>query len=183
MAVADGPVDFDLMLSGAAGLAGTVLAAPGNRPLPGALVIATDVRGDVVASGTADGSGDFGFGDLVPGNYTLAVSAGGHRPTAVPVEVVSGSANRYEVRLDPGARVQGTIRNSAGEPLDDARVTLLDAAGNTVGSTITGTDGVYTFNDLDTGDYTVVASGYAPSAHSLLVDRKGGQDLDLDLSH
>ncbi|WP_328376815.1 MFS transporter [Streptomyces sp. NBC_00440] len=183
VAVADGPVDFDLMLSGAAGLAGTVLAAPGNRPLPGALVIATDVRGDVVASGTADGSGDFGFGDLVPGNYTLAVSAGGHRPTAVPVEVVSGSANRYEVRLDPGARVQGTIRNSAGEPLDDARVTLLDAAGNTVGSTITGTDGVYTFNDLDTGDYTVVASGYAPSAHSLLVDRKGGQDLDLDLSH
>lgn len=69
------------------------------------------------------------------------------------------------------------------EPLDDARVTLLDAAGNTVGSTITGADGVYTFNDLDTGDYTVVASGYAPSALSLLVDRKGGHDLDLDLSH
>ncbi|WP_371792350.1 MFS transporter [Streptomyces sp. NBC_01471] len=181
--VGDGPVDFDLILSGAAGLAGTVLAAPGDRPLAGALVIATDVRGDVVASGTSDGAGDFGFGDLVPGNYTLAVSSGGHRPTAVPVEVVSGSANRYEVRLEPGARVHGTVRNSAGEPLDDARVTLLDAAGNTVGSTITGADGVYTFNDLDTGDYTVVASGYAPSALSLLVDRKGGHDLDLDLSH
>ncbi|NDZ77093.1 MFS transporter [Streptomyces sp. SID10853] len=183
VAVGEGPIDFDLMLSGAAGLVGTVLAAPGDRPLPGALVIATDMRGDVVASGTADGSGDFAFGDLVPGSYTLAVSAAGHRPTAVPAEVASGSANRYEVRLDPGARVQGTIRNSAGEPLDDARVTLLDAAGNTVGSTVTGTDGVYTFNDLDTGDYTVVASGYAPSAVPLLVDGRGGQGLDLDLSH
>lgn len=183
VAVGEGPIDFDLMLSGAAGLVGTVLAAPGDRPLPGALVIATDMRGDVVASGTADGSGDFAFGDLVPGSYTLAVSATGHRPTAVPAEVASGSANRYEVRLDPGARVQGTIRNSAGEPLDDARVTLLDAAGNTVGSTVTGTDGVYTFNDLDTGDYTVVASGYAPSAVPLLVDGRGGQGLDLDLSH
>ncbi|MFE2373302.1 MFS transporter [Streptomyces sp. NPDC059398] len=183
VSVGDGPVDFDLMLSGAAGLTGTVLAGPGDRPLPGALVIATDMRGDVVASGTADGAGDFAFGDLVPGTYTLAVSAAGHRPTAVPAEVASGAANRYEVRLAPGAHVRGTVRNSAGVPLDDARVTLLDAAGNTVGSTVTGLDGVYTFSDLDTGDYTVVASGYAPSAVPLLVDRKDGHGLDLDLSH
>ncbi|MEV8567610.1 MFS transporter [Streptomyces sp. NPDC051322] len=181
--VGDGPIEFDLMLSGAVGLAGTVLATPGDRPVPGALVIATDVRGEVVASGTADEAGDFGFDDLVPGSYTLAVSAAGHRPTAMPVEVVSGSTNRYEARLHPGARIHGTIRDSAGRPLDDARVTLLDAAGNTVGSTVTVADGVYTFNDLDTGPYTVVASGYAPIAIPLVVDREGGHDVDLDLSH
>ncbi|MEV6792199.1 MFS transporter [Streptomyces sp. NPDC051320] len=181
--VGDGPTDYDLVLSGSVGLTGTVLATPGDRRLPGALVIATDVRGEVVASGTADEAGDFGFEDLVPGGYTLAVSAAGHRPAAMPAEVVSGSANRYEVRLHPGARIHGTIRDSAGRPLDDARVTLLDAAGNTVGSTVTVADGVYTFNDLDTGAYTVVASGYAPIAIPLLVDSEGGHDVDLDLSH
>ncbi|MFJ8827845.1 MFS transporter [Streptomyces sp. NPDC102467] len=181
--VADAPVDFDLVLSGAAGLSGTVLAAPGDRPLPGALVIATDVRGEVVASGIADRTGDFGFADLVPGVYTLAVSAAGHRPTALPVDIAGAAANRYEVRLDPGSHVHGTIRDSAGDPVDEARVTLLDAAGNTVGSTVTGADGVYAFNDLDTGEYTVIASGYAPHAMPLHVAGEGMRDADVDLSH
>ncbi|MYW69364.1 DHA2 family efflux MFS transporter permease subunit [Streptomyces sp. SID8379] len=181
--VAGGPVDFDLVLSGAAGLSGTVLAAPDDRPLPGALVIATDVRGEVVASGTADHAGDFGFADLVPGGYTLAVSATGHRPAALPVEVAGGAANRYEVRLDLGAHVHGTVRNRAGEPVADARVTILDTAGNTVATTVTGADGVYGFNDLDSGDYTVIASGYAPHAMPLQVSGEGKSDADMNLGH
>ncbi|MCX3061648.1 MFS transporter [Streptomyces beihaiensis] len=181
--VADGPVDFDLVLSGAAGLSGTVVADSDDHPVPGALVIATDVRGEVVASGAADVEGAFGFADLVPGDYTLAVSAEGHRPTAIPVEVTDGGANRYQVHLDPGARIRGTIRNSAGEPVQDARVTLLDAAGNTIASTVTGPDGVYVFNDLDTGEYTVIAGGYAPNAVPMRVDGEGKHDADVDLSH
>ncbi|MET9499627.1 MFS transporter [Streptomyces sp. NPDC006552] len=182
--VTDGPADFDLVLSGAAGLSGTVLAAPGDRPLPGALVIATDVRGEVVASGTAGPAGDFGFTDLAPGGYTLAVSAPGHRPAALLAEVAGGgAAHRYEIRLDPGAHVHGTVRNRAGEPVDDARVTLLDAAGNTVATTVTGADGAYVFNDLDSGDYTVIASGYAPHAMPLQVAGEGLHDADVDLAH
>ncbi|WP_330279259.1 MFS transporter [Streptomyces sp. NBC_00056] len=181
--VADGLVDFDLVLSGAAGLTGTVLATPGDRPLPGALVIATDVRGEVVASAAADHTGEFGFADLVPGGYTLVVSAPGHRPAAVPAEVAGGAANRHEIRLDPGAHVHGTVRNRAGHPLDDAQVTLLDAAGNTVATTITDANGAYAFNDLDTGDYTVIASGYAPQAVPLLVSGEGEKEADVNLGH
>ncbi|MFF1401281.1 MFS transporter [Streptomyces sp. NPDC058287] len=181
--VADGPVDFDLVLSGAAGLTGMVLATPSDQPLPGALVIATDVRGEVVASATADHTGEFGFADLVPGGYTLVVSAPGHRPTALPAEVAGGAANRYEIRLDPGAHVHGTVRNSAGYPVDDAQVTLLDAAGNTVATTVTSAHGAYTFNDLDTGDYTVIASGYAPQAVPVLVSGEGEKDADVNLGH
>ncbi|MEV6702130.1 MFS transporter [Streptomyces sp. NPDC051453] len=181
--VADGLVDFDLVLSGAAGLTGTVLATPGDRPLPGALVIATDVRGEVVASAAADHTGEFGFADLVPGGYTLVVSAPGHRPAAVPAEVAGGAANRHEIRLDPGAHVHGTVRNRAGHLVDDAQVTLLDAAGNTVATTITDANGTYAFNDLDTGDYTVIASGYAPQAVPLLVSGEGEKEADVNLGH
>ncbi|WP_425828095.1 MFS transporter [Streptomyces fractus] len=176
-------LDFDLMLAGAAGLTGTVVTAADELPVPGALVIATDVRGEVIASGAADAQGAFAFGDLAPGNYTLAVSAEGHRPTALPVEVAGGGPNRCEVRLVPGARVHGVVRDASGTPLNDARVTLLDAAGNTVGTAVTGIDGAYAFDDLDAGQYTVVASGYAPQALPLSLNGNGRNDADVELSH
>ncbi|WP_306323919.1 MULTISPECIES: MFS transporter [unclassified Streptomyces] len=176
-------LDFDLMLAGSTGLTGTVVTAAGDLPVPGALVIATDVRGEVIASGAADATGAFAFGDLATGAYTLAVSAEGHRPTALPVEVAEGGPNRCEVRLVPGARVHGVVRGTSGEPLNDARVTLLDAAGNTVGTSVTGVDGAYAFDDLDAGQYTVVASGYAPQALPLSLNGSGRNDVDVELSH
>ncbi|MCQ4041593.1 MFS transporter [Streptantibioticus rubrisoli] len=181
--VGDAAVDFDLTLSGAAGLTGAVRAATDGEPLPGALVVATDVRGEVVASGAAGVEGDFSFGELVPGSYTLAVSAEGHRPAALPVEVVTGTPNWYEVRLSPGARIRGTVRTPDGAPLDDARVTLLDPAGNVVGTSTTGADGEYGFSDLECGEYTVIASGYPPVATQVHLDGTGREGFDVDLAH
>ncbi|MGY0490972.1 MFS transporter [Streptomyces sp. WG-D5] len=183
LTVGEGFLDFDLMPTGAAGLTGTVVTADGEVPVPGALVIATDVRGEVVASCAADATGGFTFGDLAPGGHTLAVSAAGHRPTALPVEIAPGAPNRCEVRLVPGARVHGVVRGASGTPLNDARVTLLDAAGNTVGTAITGDDGAYAFDDLDAGQYTVVAGGYAPRALPVTLDGTGRNDADVELSH
>ncbi|MGW1913380.1 MFS transporter [Streptomyces sp. NPDC002076] len=48
-------------------------------------------------------------------------------------------------------------------PLGDARVTLLDAAGDVVATTTTGDDGAYAFSDLDGGPYTFIVAG-CPSA-------------------
>ncbi len=181
--VGDVPLEFDLTLSGAAGLTGTVLDAERGGALPGALVVATDFRGEVVATGAAGQDGGFAFGELVPGAYTLAVSAEGYRPSALPVEVATGTPNWYEVQLATGARISGTVRTSDGRPLDDARVTLLDPAGNVVGTATTGTDGEYGFTDLDGGDYTVIASGYAPVATPLRLEAEGRDDFDIDLGH
>ncbi|WP_030617484.1 MFS transporter [Streptomyces sclerotialus] len=181
--VGDEPVQYDLALKGAAGLTGQVRDSQGVAPVPGALVVATDLRGDVVASAVAGEDGGFVFGDLVPGSYTLAVSAAGHRPAALQAEVGSGEANRYEARLAPCARICGTVRTRKGDPLADARVTLLDPAGNTVGSVITGDDGAYAFTDLDGGQYTVIASGYAPAVASLRLEDGGRTGFDIDLAH
>ncbi|WP_316311866.1 MSCRAMM family protein, partial [Clavibacter michiganensis] len=119
----------------------------------------TDVRGDLLASATTGEAGEFAFTELVPGTGTVAGNAAGYRPRALPLEVGGTGVTRVEVDLQAGAQVQGVVRAPHG-PLADARVTLVDAAGNVVGTATTGADGAYAFTDLDAGEYTVIATGY-----------------------
>ncbi|MFE2139459.1 MFS transporter, partial [Streptomyces sp. NPDC059466] len=144
--VNDKPVAYDILLSGTSGLSGLVRAAGTGTPVKDAMVIVTDVRGDVLATGTTGEQGEFGFAELVPGPVTVAVNAAGHRPQALPVEVGGAGVTRVEVELRAGARLQGVVR-APGGPLPDARVTLVDAAGNVIGTARTGTDGAYAFTD------------------------------------
>ncbi|MFI6344994.1 MFS transporter [Streptomyces sp. NPDC050560] len=180
--VADEPVAFDVLLSGTSGLGGTVRSAATGETVAGAMVIVTDVRGEVLATGTSGPDGEFAFAELVPGTVTVAVNAPGHRPLALPVEIGTAGATRVEVELESGARVSGTVR-AAGAPLNDARVTLVDAAGNVVASATTGQDGEYAFADLDGGDYTVIATGYPPVATGLRVSGSGVDGADVELGH
>ncbi|MFE7314746.1 MFS transporter [Streptomyces sp. NPDC057555] len=177
------PAAFDLTLSGAAGLSGEVREEKNDDPVPGALVVATDVRGEVVASGVVGQDGGFTFNELTPGSYTLAVSAERHRPSALQVEVAAGTRNWYEIRLTLGAQVRGTVRTAQGGAVNDARVTLLDPTGNVVGSATSGQDGEYVFTDLDSGDYTLIASGYPPAAAPLRLAASGQAECDIELSH
>ncbi|MER5574332.1 MFS transporter [Streptomyces massasporeus] len=176
------PVAFDILLSGTSGLTGLVRAAESGQPVKDAMVIVTDVRGDLLANGTTGEQGEFSFAELVPGAVTVAVNAAGYRPRALPVEVGGTGVTRVEIDLDSGARVQGVVRAPHG-PLADARVTLVDQAGNVVGSATTGTDGAYAFTDLDGGEYTVIATGYPPVATALTVTGAGTDAHDIELAH
>lgn len=176
------PVAYDILLSGTSGLTGLVRAAESGQPVKDAMVIVTDVRGDLLAHGTTGEQGDFSFAELVPGAVTVAVNAAGYRPRALPVEVGGAGVTRVEIDLDAGARVQGVVRAPHG-PLADARVTLVDQAGNVVGSATTGTDGAYAFTDLDGGEYTVIATGYPPVATALTVTGAGTDAHDIELAH
>ncbi|MFB9832068.1 MFS transporter [Actinoallomurus acaciae] len=181
LVVGDQPVDFDVTLSGSGGLAGVVRAVDG-APIEGAMVVVTDARGEVVAGGTTDAGGGFLFTAVTAGIYTLAVSATAYRPAAVPVEV-GGGQTRQEIELLPGARVRGTIRVEGRGPVPDARVTLLDAAGNIVGVTTTGPDGEYAFTGLTEGEYTVTATGYPLVASGVDLTGRGDGAHDLWLGH
>ncbi|MFC8968247.1 MFS transporter [Streptomyces sp. NPDC057094] len=180
--VNDEPLTYDILLSGTSGLSGVVRAADGGTPVKDAMVIVTDVRGDVLATGTTGEQGEFAFAELVPGIVTVAVNAAGHRPRALPVEVGGTGVTRIEVDLDSGSQVQGVVKAPHG-PLSDARVTLVDAAGNVVGTARTGADGAYAFTDLDGGEYTVIATGYPPVATALTVGGRGVDDHDIELAH
>ncbi|WP_143570679.1 carboxypeptidase-like regulatory domain-containing protein, partial [Streptomyces acidiscabies] len=93
------PVVYDVLLAGTSGLAGTVRAVGGQAPVEGALVVTADVRGEVIASGVTGADGGFGFAGLVPGPVTVAVSADGFRPVALPVEIAVRGVTRAEVEL------------------------------------------------------------------------------------
>ncbi|HWV77931.1 MAG TPA: DHA2 family efflux MFS transporter permease subunit [Isoptericola sp.] len=175
------PLAHDVLLSGTSGLRG-VVRGPDLRPVAGAMVLVTDVRGDLQAStGTAE-DGTFALEELVPGPVTVAVNAAGFRPRALPVEVGAAGVTRVEVELAAGARVTGVVRAPHG-PLADARVTLLDAAGNVAGTATTGADGAYAFTDLDGGEYTVIATGYPPAATAVSLAGAGVDGHDIVLAH
>ncbi|MDF9814266.1 MFS transporter [Streptomyces sp. SPB162] len=182
--VGDTALAFDVVLSGAGGLAGTVLGAIDGLPVVEAMVVVTDVRGEVLGTGKTGDSGSFAFGELPAGDFTVAVNAPGFRPAALPVEVAGAGATRVEVVLQPGAQVRGVVRAGADRrPLPDAKVVLVDAAGNVAGTTTTGADGAYAFTDLDSGEYSLVASGYPPLATALSLQGRGAEEFDVELNH
>ncbi|MFI8192747.1 MFS transporter [Streptomyces sp. NPDC085946] len=176
------PVELDIVLGGAGHLTGTVVTADGT-PVPNATVTLTDVQGEVVATTRSDPEGGYVVTELVAGEYTLAAGAPGHRPAALPVTVRAARETRQDIELTGGAVLRGTVRAGGGRTVEDARVTLLDAAGNVVDTLTTGADGAFRFADLSSGEYTVIAAGYPPVATVLQVAGGGRTDRDLHLGH
>ncbi|WP_328308037.1 MFS transporter [Streptomyces sp. NBC_00442] len=180
--VGERPVDLDVVLGGAGRLAGAVVTADGT-PVRDAAVTLTDVRGEVVSATRSGREGTYVIGELVAGEYTLAASAPAFRPAALPVSVQASRETRQDIELAGGAVLRGTVRAGGGRPVEDARVTLLDAAGNVVDTLTTGPDGTFRFIDLSSGEYTVIAAGYPPVATVLQVAGGGRTERDLQLGH
>ncbi|MFD4022544.1 MFS transporter [Streptomyces sp. NPDC058576] len=180
--VGERPVELDVVLGGAGRLAGSVLT-PDGAPVRDAAVTLTDVRGEVVASTRTGREGGYVIGELIAGEYTLAASAPAFRPAALPVSVQAARETRQDIELAGGAVLRGVVRATGGRPVEDARVTLLDAAGNVVDTLTTGPDGSFRFVDLSSGEYTVIAAGYPPVATVLQVAGGGRTERDLQLGH
>ncbi|MFJ5272377.1 MFS transporter [Streptomyces sp. NPDC088358] len=180
--VGERPVELDVVLGGAGRLAGSVLTADGT-PVRDATVTLTNVHGEVVATTRSGREGGYVISELVAGEYTLAGSAPAFRPAALPVSVQASRETRQDVELAGGAVLRGTVRAGGGRPVEDARVTLLDAAGNVVDTLTTGADGTFRFVDLSSGEYTVIAAGYPPVATVLQVAGGGRTERDLQLGH
>ncbi|WP_320778598.1 MFS transporter [Streptomyces sp. CRN 30] len=180
--VGERPVELDVVLGGAGRLAGAVLTADGS-PVRDATVTLTNVHGEVVATTRSGREGGYVITELVAGEYTLAGSAPAFRPAALPVTVQASRETRQDIELAGGAVLKGTVRAGGGRAVEDARVTLLDAAGNVVDTLTTGPDGSFRFVDLSSGEYTVIAAGYPPVATVLQVAGGGRTERDLQLGH
>ncbi|MFI1733384.1 MFS transporter [Streptomyces acidicola] len=176
------PVELDVVLGGAGRLAGRVITADG-RPLRDATVTLTDVHGQVVATTRSGSEGGYLITEVAAGAYTLAAGAHTFRPAALPVTVQAARETRQDIELAGGAVLCGTVRAAGGRPVEDARVTLLDATGTAVGTLTTGADGGFRFDGLAAGEYTVIASGYPPVATALEIAGDGRTERDLQLRH
>ncbi|CAM5746236.1 Putative multidrug resistance protein MdtD [Streptomyces afghaniensis] len=180
--VGERPVELDIVLGGAGNLVGSVVTADGT-PVWDASVTLTNAHGEVVATTRSGREGGYVITDLVAGEYTLAASAPAFRPAALPVTVQAARETRRDIELAGGAVLRGTVRAGGGRPVEDARVTLLDVAGNVVDTLTTGADGTFRFVDLSSGEYTVIAAGYPPVATVLQVAGGGRTERDLQLGH
>jgi len=110
-----------------------------------------------------DAEGRFTLGRLEAGDLTLISAAKGFLTVEVTgLEVVEGqTAPSVEIRMTAGAHIAGTVRNSLGEPIGGARVTVIDtSAGMKKLTTSTDTNGKYRFDEL--GYYPVEVEAEAP---------------------
>ncbi|WP_338760990.1 SdrD B-like domain-containing protein [Massilia sp. METH4] len=132
-----------------------------------------DAQGNVVATAATDANGQYQFGDLKPGTYSLQFDAAtlpaGARfasgsGTTSQVTLASGQGAVFEA---PAVIEHGTIASTVwedrnGNGMQDsgetgvagATVTLVDAKGDKVASTTTDAQGNYTFTTA-AGNYTV----------------------------
>ncbi|MFF0454877.1 collagen binding domain-containing protein [Nocardia africana] len=180
--LAQHPVPCDVVLTAMAGLTGTVSRGDDGTAISGARVSALDGRGEVLVSAATTDDGAFGLAELPEGDFTIAVSANGFHPAALPVRAGGSDTPRLDVTLRPCARLHGVVRGRDGRPLPDALVTLTDWDGTVIDTMVTGPDGAYTFADLHDGTYTVVASGYAP-VHTPVVVGAETEELNVELGH
>ena len=177
------PVRHDILLT-ERGRVSVAVRTAGGAPLPGATLVLTDAGGEPLGSRRTGADGSHTFRDLPVGLLTLAVTAAGHRPAALAVQVDGHGIARAEVDLAPAAGLVGTVRAwTTDSPLADARVVLMDGAGNVVATADSDRQGGFAFADLDAGDYTLVASGYPPVASAVRVDGRGDRRYDIQLGH
>ncbi len=140
-------------------------------------------EGDVVSAQATGADGRYRFEELLAGTYTLVVSAEAYQPVAIGVDLPGTGQTEQDVELDGGSRLRGVASVSDGRVVPDARITLLDRAGNVIGVTTTDDAGEYAFSDLPEGDYTVIASGYPPVASTLRVNGGEHGQHDVRLGH
>jgi Carboxypeptidase regulatory-like domain len=162
------------LLAGAgASLSGSVATAETGEAIGNAVVTLVDIRGDVAAATVTEDDGRFAFFELAQGLYTLTVAASSLQPVARSVEVPASGHVTYNVEVASRVQLVGVVRTAtAGVPVPEALATLIASDGQVVGSVLTDNGGGFVFDDLATGTYTLIATGYPPVAAEVHV--RGG---------
>lgn len=121
-----------------------------------------------------DAAGAYSLDNIPAGTYSVAAVAEGYlMSTAVGVTLSNGDTTQISLTCTADATlalgaVAGvlTILGTAATPLGGAKVSLLNALGETMATTYTAADGEFLFYDVADGVYTVLASadGYLTTA-------------------
>ena len=161
--------------------------------------------GDTIATTLTDNDGNYTFDNVPPGDYTIEVGEGPDgssitTPASYDVTIVDGEDIEnvffgYEPAPNTGTVVSVVFSDDNGNGVQDptetgiagVTVILIDSEGNEI-STITNSDGEYSFNNIVPGDYEVVV-GEGPAGSTLTTPASyditivDGDVLDLSLIH
>jgi hypothetical protein len=98
--------------------------------IPGAKVTLTNTGTNIAVSTTTDGTGDYTFNLLNPGQYMVAIEAKGFKKLVIPgLALAAGDRLRENANMEPG-NVEETVEVTAAAP-------LLQTDSSTVQSTVT----------------------------------------------
>ena len=140
-----------------------------GAPLPGidvTLIKGVGTSGEIVGAMATGETGGYTFGPLLAGDYQVSIAgyadehdfaAGDMQGTAVMTD--STATVNFAATINRTAMVSGRV-TIAGDPMKDVTVTLTGDHAPDDNSRMTGDYGMYEFDDLRKGDYTLTISGY-----------------------
>ncbi|MBU7592485.1 carboxypeptidase regulatory-like domain-containing protein [Metabacillus halosaccharovorans] len=142
-------------------------------PINNASVTLTNQEGNVIASTTTNGAGNYTFSNVSPGVYNVSVLAAGFQSQiqSIMVEPNQNYSVNFVLIANPGA-ITGEIRDSiTNTVIPNATIELLTQESVFIASTTSNGAGVYSFTNLSPGTYLVRASAtnYATSLVSSTV--------------
>ena len=144
--------------------------------IAGADVTLTDADdGTQVFTGATGTSGYIGFGiaETWEGDYTLTVEMEGYDTVSITVTIAKTAQFLGKIILRSTLSITGKVIDAKTDrdtdddgtndvdytPIDGVTLTLIDADGTQVGDpVVSATDGTFSFNDVDSGTYTITAA-------------------------
>lgn len=187
-----GTRDIEVVLEPESTLLVEVVDARTGQPLTGAQAVAHRIAGEdlELVELSVEPSSDPTASLLVHGvgfvGTALDVWAPGHaRAESTAPGVPARSQGRHVVRLEPEASISGTVRDASGEPVAGASAELqtVDRYRLTARATSTGSDGRFSFPNLDTGKWELLVNcrGRASARVRALETKRGAAIDDLEI--
>lgn len=143
-------------------ITGTVLD-PSGATIPNAAIVATETRTGIVHRTVSNGSGEYLVADLVPGHYTVTISAPGFKEVKSSDIILTGSqAARFDGRLQVGAASESVQVSAAAPTIDtvDGQVTGVQTR-DELNLLPTGLRSTLTLFMLNSNNYSAVGSGFS----------------------
>ncbi|WP_377887184.1 carboxypeptidase regulatory-like domain-containing protein [Alkalihalobacillus sp. R86527] len=143
-----------------ASVTGAIINAATGLPITDLMieVKVVDLNGNVLTTTFTDLTGQYEVNHLLPGTYGIVASAVDFQTNGASVTLSPGEVETTNVVLTPApGSITGTLTDTAGAPLSNVSIRVVDDTGFLVGTILTGTDGTYEFNGLAPGNYTITA--------------------------
>ncbi|WP_404354763.1 carboxypeptidase regulatory-like domain-containing protein [Cytobacillus firmus] len=144
---------------------GTIRNASNNSPIGLATVELLNANGIFISSTTADGAGEYTFGNLAPGNYQIRAFAPNYGTIIAGSTVTAGNSTTTDIYLIPDSgSLQGLVMDSETmNGIPDATVQVVNSQNIVVASVLTDGSGQYSVGNLLPGSYSLIflANGYS----------------------
>lgn len=177
-----------LTLSPETGDLAGVITDPNGDPVAGATIQILDSKRSAITTVLTQSDGAYKVFDLAIGIYTMLINSPGFEQQSLSANITSGETTATSIALPfvPGT-VTGIVTDAESGALlsrTNVELRLISSSGPVIASTLTDSLGRYTFADIESGSYTVVASSrfYGDDADSVVVEPGETTFADLQLT-